>query len=477
MSDSLPQFARIASVICPPATPSCAAVQALEAKNMATRWVDSGSVTTKAVLIGIIVLLLLIPLSMLRSVVSERSALREQAYQRVAEGWGGDLTFGGPIIIVPTERSVIVNDKTRILRSDVYLLPSRLDVKVDLKLDPEPRSVGIYAVPVYLSTLRLQGEFDFSTLQPLLDRPDVSYLWSQSRLRLPISAVRSLREIQQADLAGQHIQLGPVGPGLYRGVEARIDLSELRKTPATFDFGAVVAGSRSVSMLPTGNVTTVTLQSDWPHPSFQGAFLPVARNITDQGFEARWQVLELNRTYRQVWQEGEVDEGMLAQSAFGVGLYQPVDIYQRGERAVKYAVLFIALTFLTFFAWEQVTRNRLHPLQYLLVGLALSMFYLLLIALSEHVAFAAAYVVAAAALVLLIGLYIAGALRSSRRGLAAGGAMGMVYGLLYMLVLSEDYSLLLGAIILFIALAAVMLATRRIDWYQLKPAAPPQTAE
>jgi inner membrane protein len=172
---------------------------------------------------------------------------------------------------------------------------------------------------------------------------------------------------------------------------------------------------------------------------------------------------------------------MLVQSAFGVGLFQPVDIYQRGERAVKYAVLFIALTFLTFFAWEQVTRNRLHPLQYLLVGLALSMFYLLLIALSEHLAFAAAYVIAATALVLLIGLYIAGALRSSRRGLVAGGAMSMVYGLLYMLVLSEDYSLLLGAIILFVALAAVMLATRRIDWYQareqVRQAAPSETAE
>ncbi len=225
-------------------------------------------------------------------------------------------------------------------------------------------------------------------------------------------------------------------------------------------------------MLPLGSVTTVSLSSDWPHPSFQGAFLPVERNITDQGFQARWQVLELNRSYGQLWQEGEVSEGALAQSAFGVSLFQPVDIYQRGERAVKYAVLFIALTFLTFFAWEQVTRNRLHPLQYLLVGLALSMFYLLLIALSEHIAFAMAYVVAAAALVLLIGLYLAGALHSSRRGVIAGGAMTMVYGLLYMLVLSEDYSLLLGSIILFVALAAVMLATRRIDWYQLKPAEP-----
>lgn len=445
---------------------------------MAIRLVESGSVTTKAVLIGIIVLLLLVPLTLLKDVVSERATSRNQAYDRVAEGWGGDLTFGGPMLIVPTERSVIIDDKTRIMRSDIYLLPARLDAGVEVKLDPQPRYVGIYAVPVYLSTLRLQGEFDLTAFQPLSSRPDVTYLWSESRLRLPISSVRSLREIQRADFAGRNVKLGPAGTGLYRGVEAHVDLTELHKLPtAAFDFGAIVAGSRSVSMLPMGSATTVNLRSDWPHPSFQGAFLPVERKIGDQGFEARWQVLELNRPYGQTWQEGEVDEAMLTQSAFGVGLYQSVDIYQRAERAVKYALLFIALTFLTFFAWEQVTRNRLHPLQYLLVGLALSMFYLLLIALSEHIAFVVAYVVAATALVLLIGLYIAGALRSSRRGLVAGGAMALVYGLLYMLVLSEDYSLLLGAIILFVALAAVMLATRRIDWYQLKPAAPSQTEE
>jgi inner membrane protein len=359
----------------------------------------------------------------------------------------------------------------------VYLLPARLNADLTVKLEPQPRYVGIYAVPVYLSTLRMQGEFDFTPLQPLVAQSEVTYLWSQSRLRLPLTTVRSLREIKQASFAGQAVKLGPAMPGLYPGIETRVDLSELHKAAsAAFDFGTVMAGSRAVSILPLGSVTTVSLESDWPHPSFQGSFLPVERTIGAQGFQARWQVLELNRAYGQAWQEGEVSEAVLAHSAFGVSLFQPVDIYQRGERAVKYAVLFIALTFLTFFAWEQVTRNRLHPLQYLLVGLALSMFYLLLIALSEHIAFAIAYVVAATALVLLIGLYLAGALHSAQRGVIAGAAMSLVYGLLYMLVLSEDYSLLLGSIILFVALAAVMLATRSIDWYRLKPM-PPQDAE
>ena len=446
------------------------------------RIVESGSVTLKAALIGVIVLLLLIPLEMLRSVVTERAGLREQAYQRVAEGWGGELAVGGPMLIVPTERTIRVDGKESLMRSDVYLLPAKLDADMAVKLDPEPRYVGIYAVPVYLSTLRLQGEFDFTRLQTLVPEsaPEsgTRFLWSQSRLRLPLNTVGSLREIRQANFAGRQIKLGPATPGMFPGIEVTVDLSELHQTPgAAFDFGAVIAGSRAVSILPLGSITSVKLSSDWPHPSFQGSSLPVERSIDDAGFQARWQVLELNRAYGEIWREGNVTEEMLRRSAVGVSLFQPVDIYQRGERSVKYAVLFIALTFLAFFAWEQVTRNRLHPLQYLLVGLALSMFYLLLIALSEHIAFALAYITAATALVLLIGMYLAGALRNVWRGVIAGAAMSLVYGLLYMLVLSENYSLLLGSIILFAALAAVMLATRRVDWYGLRPEAASQTEE
>lgn len=435
---------------------------------MAIRFAESASVGVKAIMIGAIVLLLLIPLIMLRGLVSERSTLRDQAYSKVAQGWGGDVVAGGPLLVIPTQRTVTGDDnKTHIVRSDLYLLPSQLDIDVELKLESEPRYVGIYAVPVYLSHTHMTGQFDFAALQPLLDQPGVTYLWEQSHLRLPLSNVRSLREVQQARLADRDVRLGPAGPGVHRGVEAAVNAAELMKNATVpFEFKAVLAGSREFSILPIGSTTSVVVRSDWPHPSFQGAFLPVSRSISQRGFEARWQVLELNRSYRQVWMEHEVDQPTLLESAFGVGLYQAVDVYQRGERAIKYALVFIALTFLTFFAWEQLSRIRIHPLQYLLVGLALSLFYLLLIALSEHLAFALAYVIASAGLVLLIGIYIAGALRSKLRGAVAATAMTLVYGLLYVLVLSEDYALLLGAIILFIALAAVMLVTRKIDWYR-----------
>ena len=428
----------------------------------------SGGVMLKGLIIAAIVLLLLIPLSMLRGLVSERTSLREGAYSRVAQGWGGAIVLGGPMLIIPTERTVREKDETRIVRCDLHLLPAELDLTATLSLESEPRYVGIYAVPVYLSHARLTGRFDFAALQPLLGQPGVTYLWDRARLRLPLSHVRSLREVETASFADSPLKLGPAAPGVYGGVEAAVDLTQLAQTSgAPFDFDLVVAGSREFSLLPLGSRTTVELESDWPHPSFQGAFLPAERSISSAGFSARWQVLELNRSYRQAWMEDEVSEAMLSESAFGVGLYQAVDVYLRGERAIKYALVFIALTFLTFFAWEQVARIRLHPLQYLLVGLALSLFYLLLIALSEHIDFSLAYGAAAGALALLIGLYIAGALASRTRGLLVGGAMTVVYALLYALVLSEDYALLLGALVLFAAVAAVMLVTRKLDWYGL----------
>ena len=433
--------------------------------------IGSAGAAVKALVIGAIVLLLLIPLAMLRGLVSERTGLREHAYTKVAEGWGGGAVTSGPMLIVPTERTVTENGDARVVRCDLYLLPAALDIEARLTLEPEPRRVGIYDAPVYLTRLKLTGRFDLSELQPMLARPGVTYLWERSRLRLPLSQVRSLREVSNATFAQGPLRFGPGASGAFRGVDAPVNLTALApEGAANFTFDVLIAGSRELSLLPLGGKTTVRVQSNWPHPSFQGAFLPTERSISPSGFNARWQVLELNRPYAQTWWEGEVAEAALLESAFGVGLFQPVDVYQRGERAIKYAVLFIALTFLTFFAWEQVARIRIHPLQYLLVGLALSTFYLLLIALSEHIAFTIAYTIAAAALAALIGVYVAGALGSRARGCGVGVAMSAVYALLYVLVLSEDYALLLGALVLFAALAAVMLVTRKVDWYDREAA-------
>ena len=227
----------------------------------------------------------------------------------------------------------------------------------------------------------------------------------------------------------------------------------------------LLAGSGGFTLLPLGSNTHVKLTADWPHPSFTGSFAPTQYSIDASRFTAEWNVLELNRSYGNAFFAGELPLEQLAASATGVDIFQSIDIYQRGERAIKYALVFIALTFLTFFAWEQVSDVRLHPLQYLLLGLALSVFYLLLIAITEHTSFGLTYAIAATALVALLGSYIAGALRSVARGIKVAIALTATYGFLYGLVLSEDYALLLGAIAVFTALAIVMMVTRSIDWY------------
>ena len=432
------------------------------------RFVESTSITVKAVIIAFIILILLVPLTMLRGLVNERASMREQAYARVAEGWGGDIVIGGPMLVVPTERVVLENDKQRVLRTSLYVLPSQLDAQIDLQLEPEPRHVGIYAVPVYQSVIKLSGHFDAAAIDALPREAGVTYLWHQARIRLPLSASRSLREVREARFNSSALTFVPAGSGPFRGVDSPLDLTAFVETRAAeFSFQAVVAGSRAISLLPVGSTTSVSMQSTWPHPSFDGAFLPVEHAIANDGFRARWQVLELNRAYGQSWFGEEVTEATLLDSSIRIGLYQAVDVYQRAERAIKYALLFIALTFLTFFAWEQLSGLRLHPLQYFLVGLALSMFYVLLIALSEHLRFVIAYGIAAIALVTLMGAYISGALASRCRGMVVATAMSVVYGLLYALILSEDYALLMGAVTLFASLAAVMLATRKIDWYRV----------
>ena len=433
----------------------------------------SRSATFKAIVIAFIVLVLLVPLMMLQGLVRERASLRQEAYDKVANGWGGALTVGGPVIVIPTEYRAIENSVTKIYHHDVYLLPKVLDVAIESLQEPEPRYVGIYAVPVFVAEVAVSGSFDLSTQVPALASryADRTILWQQATIRLPVSQLRSLRQLTRSRLGGEDLTFAPGGQGVYAGIEAPLSITDAARGTRDFAFALKIAGSRELSVLPLGSVTSVKMHSDWPHPSFQGAFLPAERTVTPQGFDASWQVLELNRPYGSIM--SEFDQGAVAGSALGVGLYQAIDVYQRGERAIKYALVFIALTFMTIFAWEHVARMRMHPLQYLLVGLALSIFYLLLIALSEHLAFVHAYWSAAAALVALIGVYLAGALKRRQRGAVAASALGGVYGVLYALVISESYSLLMGAIVLFAALAAVMIVTRNFDWYgNTEPSSP-----
>lgn len=423
------------------------------------------SVALKAVVVGGIVLVLLIPLGTLRGLVDERAAMRSAAHDKVAQSWGGRVSAPGPILAVPAERDVLRDGKPAIENTEIYFLPDKLRYAVSLRMQPQPRRVGIYAVPVYLAEVHMTGELGASVIQRWeRAQPRYRLQWTAARVVLPMSQTRELRAVE-ARYGGQLLTFVPANAGQLHGIEAPLSWTAAPTRAVHFDGRLLLAGSGGFSFLPLGSDTHVRMAADWPHPSFDGAFAPTRYTIDAQRFAAEWTVLELNRGYGQALFASELPIETLLESATGVDIFQSVDIYQRGERAIKYALVFIALTFLTFFAWEQVSDVRLHPLQYLLVGLALSVFYLLLLAFTEHIAFAAAYAIAALALVGLIGAYFGGATGSLRRGGAVALALTSTYGVLYVLVLSEDYALLLGALAVFAALSAVMWATRKIDWY------------
>jgi inner membrane protein len=429
---------------------------------------DDRPLAAKLTVITAIILGLMIPLSLLRGLIAERSTMRAQAVETVAKGWGGSLRFGGLVLKIPfdVERKLL-NGEISVDAHHLYVLADSLNVEATLD-HTITRKVGIYGVPVYLVHAKLNGSFKMSDViaaATLATYPNATFRWKDATVRLPVSDVRSIREVSLATLDKRAMTFGPSAGSGPPGVESKIDLSDfLHESSLTFTLDMVLAGSQSISFLPTAAVTKTDLQAGWPDPQFQGSFLPSQYAIETNGFKAQWQVLALNRSFPQSWVDAQIDAAALAESAYGTELFQAVDVYQRSERAVKYALVFIALTFLSFFSWECVARLQIHAMQYLFIGLALSTFYLLLIALSEHLPFWMSFWLAAGALVTLIGVYIAGALERIRFGAIVACVMTLVYGLLYMLVLSESNSLLMGAIALFGVLATIMITTRRIRW-------------
>jgi inner membrane protein len=429
---------------------------------------DGKPLAAKLFAIGSIVLGLMIPLSMLHGLVLERSQMRNQAVATVAKGWGGCLTIGGLMLRVPfdVERRSNTGEITKISHQ-LFVLADDLEIQAAIDHTTN-RRIGIYGVPVYLVRVKLTGAFkmaDVLAAAAMQPYSNATFHWKEASVRLPLSDVRSVREVGSSTVGQRVLTFGPALAEGLPGVEAKIDLSEFSHDEGLpFSAQLVLAGSQSLNFLPTAETTKVDMLSDWPDPQFQGAFLPSQYSLDGHGFHARWQVLALNRPFAQSWVDNQLDSPQLAKSEYGVDLFQSVDVYQRSERAVKYALLFISLTFLSFFAWESLGKVHVHAMQYLLIGLALSAFYLLLIALAEHLPFWLSYWLGASALVGLLGFYIAGAMHSVRLGAIIATVMSLVYGLLFMLVLSESYALLIGAIALFAVLATVMVATRKLRW-------------
>ncbi|MDX1431940.1 MAG: cell envelope integrity protein CreD [Gammaproteobacteria bacterium] len=428
------------------------------------------SVTTKILFIGFLILVLLVPMGMIQDVIRDRQHRYESARQDVMTAWGRAQCLAGPVLIVPYRTVRIDEDGRRheqIRRA--FFLPERLAVRGNV--ETQMRRRGIYDVPVYTASLHLQGRFRFPDLAAL-DVPGSDVLWDKAKLALFISDPRTVKEpiaLRSAAGDGVFVPGDADVDGLAAQLEVALPGLRAQRDAGGFGYelGLELGGTSSVRLLPFGDETQVVLTSSWTTPSFTGAYLPERHEIDAEGFTARWKILHLGRGYPSAWLGTQSPAKHFQASAFGVDLYVPVSTYQKATRAAKYAVLFIGLTFLAYFMLEVFCGLRLHPFQYLLVGFANCLFYLLLLSLSEHIGFAAAYAASAAGAVALVTGYSASILQTRARALLMLALLGVLYAFLYVTLRAEEHAMLMGSLLLFSILAVLMYVTRRIDWYRV----------
>jgi inner membrane protein len=424
----------------------------------------------KSAMIVVIALLLLIPASMIRSLIYEREYTQQEAITEVSSKWSEAQTITGPVLSIPFYRYVRQSsgeppvEKIVQVRDYIHILPE--DLRVTGKIDPQQRYRGIYEVVVYNSLLDLSGRFNTSLLKDL-DIPEKDILFDMAFISIGISDLRGIESQISMDWSGEPhaFNSGTVTTDVIQsGIHTGISLNAEGQNMYEFSLKLDLKGSRHLFMVPVGRNTAANITGDWPNPSFTGAFLPVDRVISENDFNANWKVIHLNRNYPQIWTGSHYN---LQESAFGVDLLLPVDSYQKSMRTVKYAILFIALTFMVFFFVEVMNRKFIHPVQYILVGLALVLFFSLLLSISEHLPFNWAYIVSAIGTILVVTGYVKAILKSMQLTFMVSSILVVLYGFIFVLIQLQDYALLIGSIGLFFILATVMYFSRKIDWYNL----------
>jgi len=436
-------------------------------------WVKQ-SITIRLITIGILILLLLIPVSMVESIIREREYRKEEAIKEVSSKWGEQQTIKGLMLTIPykTYTKVYEGDKTdkfRMVESIGYahFLPEVLDITGDIT--PEVRYRGIYEVIVYNSKVNLKGNFLTPSFKDWkIDKTNI--MWEDAFISLGLSDLRSIQEDISVKWNGHKYSFNPgveSNDVIQNGISAKLPINKLDSliTKSDFSLDLNFNGSSSLNFIPFGKTTKVNIKSKWTNPSFDGAFLPDNREINNDGFSASWNVLHLNRPYPQQF-KGAV-EG-IDESSFGVNLFIPVDEYQKSMRSAKYASMFITLTFLIFFFVQILNGVKIHPIQYIIVGLALCVFYTLLIALSEHITFTFSYLIASISIICLVTLYAKSIFNKKTLTRLIFLILTALYIFIYSIIQMEDYALLMGSIGLFIVLATIMYLSRKINWYDIK---------
>jgi inner membrane protein len=439
-------------------------------------WNDLGAAARRSPLIrlftvGFLALLLQVPVFMISGLIHERRDRRTEAVQEVSSKWGGMQTLTGPALVVPYHwRSTEAGPGGQVLpregRGSAVFLPERLELSG--KMTPEIRHRGIFSIPVYSLALQTRGRFAPPNWAVLgIDPSDVE--WKDAYLALSISDTRAIQNMSDLTWGGATTTFLP-GAGAFHGGKPGVH-APVPSPPAddgSFSFTTTLNGTQGLYFTPFGKQTEVRLESPWPSPSFQGNWIPARRTVNGKGFVAEWSIPDLGRDFPQEWAEPDLYGRQADAARFGLDLMQSVDSYRMAERSVKYAILFLLLTLGSVWLAEILGRLLVHPIQYCLLGAALVLFYLLELALSEHLGFTLAYVVATAAIVGMVGCYAAVVLRGAGRALLLAAGVAALYGYLYVVLTNEDDALLVGSIGLFVLLGAVMFVTRRVDWFRIE---------
>lgn len=442
----------------------------------------------KIAIIFAVGIFILIPVSMVKSKVYERQIYLEQAKTAVASSWTGPQMVVTPVIVITYSQSPVraesgfyTGKDIQVADRTVVLTPENL--KLESVVQNKTLHKGIYDVPVYASHLRMAASFSAQRLREKLaslqHAPGVEKV-SAPYLALHISDVRGIDSEPLLTINDEQLKLEPGSrlSNMPSGLHAKLGKVPVSDQELKLSMSLALRGMESLTFVPLGDYAELSMTSDWPHPEFVGASLPRDRLINDQGFEAKWFATKYTNNNQDLFATCNPGEQciQLHASASGVRFIEPVDIYLQSERSIKYAMLFIGLSFIIFFIFETVKQSPIHPIQYTLVGLAIAIFYLLLISLAEHIAFAAAYGIAVACCCGLLMFYVRYMFSSLVSSLTFSAMIAGLYGLLYVIIQAEDYALLMGSILVFMVLAVVMFITRRMDWYKLGVAEPdPET--
>jgi inner membrane protein len=452
----------------------------------------------KAAAIGVVIVTLTVVLMRIDGLVSERRVYQRQAAINVAQSLAGAQTVAGPLLqrrcTEEWDRFSTEGKKTikTTDRREVVLQASPDRLLADAQVVSEPRYRGVFKVNGYAGPLTLTAHWDrMDALQLQREHKDSRVNCDPIVATVAVSDVRGIRKAAITS-GGQAVPVKPGTPlaALPRGLQAELPASSASSGALSVEVRLELVGTSTLGLVPAADDTQWTLRADWPHPSFGGRFLPQARQISAAGFSAEWSVSALASDAAARLRQGgvlcgeaapmldaqeasvasrapAVATGSVCLDTMDVSFIDPINPYSLTDRAIKYSLLVIVLTFAAVALTEVLARARVHPIQYLLVGLALALFYLLLLSLSEHMAFGAAYALGSGACVLLLGYYASHMLGRWRAGSAFGAAIGLLYGLLWVLLEREQTALVIGSVVLFAALAAVMVLTRRVDWYTL----------